>query len=122
MARKTASRVAKRKEVEAAEAAESAGTKTATKKKKATRKKAVKKTATKSRARRVKDTLERRKLVWLIYSQTMKEEARFAWEDKRAAEEKLEQLRAKSKRLYFLQPLKEPIVEAPVEEPKEEAK
>ena len=100
MARKTASRIAKRKEAEAAEALDD-GAKP--KKKKATRKKA----ATRSRAK--KDSVERRELVWAIFSSTMKEEARFKYNEKKQANEKLEALRAKSKKTYFMQPIKEPI-------------
>ena len=39
----------------------------------------------------------------------VKEEGRFAWDEKSKAEEKLAQLRAKSKKLYFIQPIKEVI-------------
>ena len=46
----------------------------------------------------------------MIYSGSMKEEGRYPYQDKAAAEEKLEQLRQKSKRLYFMQMLKELIV------------
>jgi len=100
MARKTASRIAKRKEVEAAVALDD-GEKP--KKKTATRKKAP----TRSRAK--KDSVERRELVWAIFSSTMKEEARFKYNEKKLANEKLEALRAKSKKTYFMQPIKEPI-------------
>lgn len=105
MARKTASRLTKRREAEAAEAAGAA----APKKKKAAKKKkkATKRKTTRSRAK--KDILERRKLVWAIYGSTMKEEARFPYEERKQAEQKLEQLRSKSKKSYFIQPLKEPI-------------
>lgn len=106
MAKKTASRLSKRREAEAAEAMEAEAP---TKKKKAAKKKkkATKRKTTRSRAK--KDVLERRKLVWAIYGSTMKEEARFPYEDLKAAEEKLELLRSKSKKSYFIQPLKEPI-------------
>lgn len=101
MARKTASRLTKRREAEAAEA------QTKTKKAKKTKKKATKRKTTRSRAK--KDVLERRRLVWAIYGSTMKEEARFPYEERKQAEAKLEQLRSKSKKTYFIQPLKEPI-------------
>ena len=107
MARKTASRLSKRREVEAAEAAEAAGTTT----KKATKKKAKKKKAKRktTRSRAKKDVLERRRIVWAIYGSTMKEEARFPYEELKEAEAKLELLRSKSKKSYFIQRLKEPI-------------
>jgi len=41
----------------------------------------------------------------------MKEEGRFAYDERARAEEKLEALRAKSKKLYFIQPVKELLVE-----------
>lgn len=108
MARKTASRLSKRREAEAAEAAEAAGTATKkTKKKAAKKKKAKKRKTTRSRAK--KDVLERRRIVWAIYGSTMKEEARFPYEELKEAEAKLEQLRSKSKKSYFIQRLKEPI-------------
>ena len=43
----------------------------------------------------------------------MKEEGRFPYDQREAAEEKIELLRQKSKKLYFIQPLKEVIGEAP---------
>lgn len=105
MARKKATRLDKRREVEAAEAlAEDNGS--ATKKKK----KATKKKTTRARAKK-KDVLARRELIWVIFSGTMKEEARFSYAERKAAEERLEQLRSKSKKLYFIQPVKEPITE-----------
>ena len=84
------SRKSMRREVEAAEAAEKASParkKKATKKKKATRKK-----STTSRARRVKDVAPRRRLVWVVYSSTMREEGRYLYHERDKAEEKLEQL------------------------------
>ena len=118
MARKTASRLSKRREAEAAEAQGKTATKKATKKK-ATKKKAAKRKTTRSRAK--KDVFERRKLVWAIYSSTMKEEARFPYEERSEAEAKLEQLRSKSKKSYFIQPLKEPITKPDEDEVAEAA-
>ena len=83
------------------------------------KKKATKRKTTRSRAK--KDVLERRKLVWAIYGSTMKEEARFPYEDLKAAEEKLELLRSKSKKSYFIQPLKEPITKEDEEDADTEA-
>ncbi len=87
---------------EEAEAAETLG-----KKKKATKKKATRKKATK----RTKKVIapERKRLVWAIFSSSMKEEARFPYDQRQAAETKLAQLLAKGKRLYFIQPVKETI-------------
>ncbi len=113
------SRLDMRREVEAAEALEKApgakkkaGTKAATtkkaktpaeKKKKTTRKKAA------SRSRKTKETPSRRRLVWVIYSSTMREEGRFLYHERDKAEEKLEALLSKGKRRYFIQPIKEAL-------------
>lgn len=100
MARKSPSRLDLRKQVEAAEAEEATSPK---KKKKATRKKATRK--------RAKDkTPERRRLVWGIFNGSMKEESRFPYEERKEAEKKIKELRAKStKKMYFIQPIKEVI-------------
>ncbi|QDU78350.1 hypothetical protein Pla110_00510 [Polystyrenella longa] len=99
MARKTASRMDLRREAEAAEA--QGVTKKKAKKKKATRKKATRKSA---------KAAVRRRLVWGVFSGSLKEEARFPYDQREAAEEKLEALRARStKKLFFIQPIKEPI-------------
>lgn len=100
------SRQSMRREVEAAEAAEKANPK---KKKKAAKKKATRKKSTTSRSRRVKDVAPRRRLVWVVYSSTMREEGRYLYHERDKAEEKLEQLLAKGKRRYFIQPIKEPL-------------
>jgi hypothetical protein len=106
MARKTASRIAKRREIEAAASQAPA------KKGKAARKKAPP-------ARRKTKAKERKRLVWGIFTGSLKEEARFPYDQRKEAEERLEQLRAKGKKLYFLQPIKESVtasVAAPAEE------
>lgn len=74
-------------------------------------KKATKATAT--RKKRTKEKAQQRKrLVWAVFNGSMKEEARFPYDQRAAAEEKIEQLRAKSKKLYFIQPVKEVIADA----------
>ncbi len=108
MPKRSNNRLSKRREVEAVEAQEKASG-GATKKaaEKATAKKA---TAKKRPARRTKAaTLERKRLVWGIFSGSLREEARFPYDQRAEADAKLEQLRSKSKRLYFLQPIKEVI-------------
>ena len=97
MARKTASRLQKRRE---AEAATSRGAKTPAAKK-----------AKRARApsRRKTKVAERKRLIWGIFSGSFKEEGRFPYDQRAAAEERLEQLRAKGKRSYFIQPIKEVI-------------
>ena len=120
MPRKLPSRQELRKQAEAAEAA---GLEDESPKKKKVKKK--KKAAKKRATRKVKDAvLERKRLVWVIYTATLREEARFPYDQRKQAEEKLKQLLAKGKRTYFLQPVKELVsgepAPVPVEEPEEE--
>ena len=95
-------RLQKRIEAEAAERLDkTAGKKTATKKR-ATRKKA------KTTRKRKTKTAERKKIFWGVFSGTLKEEGRFAYDERDKAEEKLAALRNRStKKLYFIQPIKE---------------
>lgn len=106
MARKTASRLQKRREADAAAAQDKGGDKAD---KKAARKKVAKKRVTR---RKVKAP-DRKRMLWGVFSGTMKEEGRFAYDQRKEAEEKLELLRSKSKKLYFIQPIKEVITDAP---------
>lgn len=110
-----------RREVEAAEAA---GVETSAKKK-ATRKTAdggeapkkrakkegapKKKKAAKPRTRRAKEAMQRRRLVWVVYSSTMREEGRFLFHEKSKADELLATLLGRGKRRYFMQPVKETL-------------
>lgn len=103
MARKTPSRMELRKQAEAAAAqGEDDGKKKASAKKGAA-----------PRAKRTKDkVIARKRLVWVVFNGSMKEEGRFPYDQRAAAEEKIEQLRLKSnKKLYFIQPVKEIIGE-----------
>jgi len=97
MARKTASRLQKRREVEAATTR--GGKAPAAKKARRTR----------APVRRKAKVTERKRLIWGIFSGSFKEEARFPYDQRAAAEERLEQLRAKGKRSYFIQQIKEVI-------------
>ena len=105
MPRKTPSRMELRKQVEAADAKKTAtGAKAAPKKKKAAKKRATTKRAkAKTPARKV--------LLWGVFSASMKEEARFSYDQREEAEKKVEQLRQKSKKPFFIQPIKELLVE-----------
>ncbi len=111
MARKTPSRLEMRRMAEAADAADSAkGTK---KKKKATKRKTT-------RRAKVKAPLKKR-LIWVVYNGGMKEEGKYPYAERKAAEEKLGQLQAKSpKRRFFIQAVKEEITDAPQVETEEE--
>ena len=102
------SRIGMRREVEAAEAAEKEAEVEVAKSGKPKTKAATKKKAATKRTR--EKPPERKRAVWVIYSNNMKEEGRYPYQDKAAAEERLEQLRQKSKRLYFMQMLKELII------------
>lgn len=109
MARKSPSRLEMRKQVEAVEAA--GGEKGGEEKK--TRAKSTKAAA--PRAKRTKEkVLARKRLVWVVYSGSMKEEGRFPYDQLEAAHEKIEQLKLKSKKLYFIQPVKEILGEGGV--------
>lgn len=109
MARRTTSRLDKRREAEAAEAQGKTTTK-----KKATKKKAAASKTTAARRRTKVKAAARKRLLWGVFNGNMKEEARFPYHERAAAEAKLEQLRAKSpKKMFFIQPIKEEITETP---------
>jgi len=95
------SRLELRRENEAAEAAGDSE-ETPKKKKKATRKKAA------ARKTREKPP-ERKRAVWVLYSGSMKEEGRYPYDQKEAAEERLAVLQGRGKKLYFMQMVKELI-------------
>ncbi len=139
------SRLAMRREVEAAEAAEAAtdtvkkktrkaGVETADSsgKKKASKgdKKdaaARKKKAARPRTKRAREQMQRRRIVWVVYSNAMREEGRFLFYEKQKAEELLNTLMARGKRKYFMQPMKEqlnsdgtPLVQVVVPPPEDE--
>ena len=119
--RKSPSRLDKRREVEAADALEKSESDGAgTKKKKTAKKKAAKKATT----RRTKTKApQRKRLVWAVFSGNMKEEARCPYDQRKDAEKKLESLRAKAtKKMYFIQPIKEPLPDAPTPAEAEAAK
>ena len=123
------SRLSMRREVEAAEAAV-----TESGKKKATRKSATdsgtategttkkrakkgekdpsapkKRKAAKPRTKRAKEAMQRRRLIWVVYSSTMREEGRFSYHEKDKADELLATLLGRGKRRYFMQPMKEAL-------------
>src|SRR5690606_33664906 len=69
-----------------------------------------------TRKRKTKTT-ERKKIFWGVFSGTLKEEGRFAYDERDKAEEKLAALRNRStKKLYFIQPIKETLSDSPVSE------
>lgn len=99
MPRKSPSRLELRKQ---AEAVESQGGEPV-------KKKAAAKKAATARPKRTKEkAIARKRLVWVVFNGSMKEEGRFPYDQRAAAEEKIEQLKLKSaKKLYFIQPVKE---------------
>jgi hypothetical protein len=100
MARKTTSRIEMRRQAEAAETQGDAPAATKDKKK----------PAAAAKPKRSKEKpVARKRLIWVVYNGSMKEEGRFPYDQRAAAEDKIEQLRQKSKKLYFIQPVKEVI-------------
>lgn len=89
-----------------------ASTKKAAKKTTATKKAVKKKTAKKKSTRKKKTASEvRKRLIWGVFNSGMKEEGRFPYDQRKEAEKKLAQLQAKSKKPYFIQPIKEVLAD-----------
>ncbi|HEY4261466.1 MAG TPA: hypothetical protein VGM98_14960, partial [Schlesneria sp.] len=77
------------------------------------KKRVVKKKPATARPKRVKaKAIVRKRMLWVVFSTAMKEEARFPYAEKEQAELKAEALRQKNKKDYFVQPIKEPIADA----------
>ena len=53
--------------------------------------------------------MQRRRLIWVVYSSTMREEGRFLYHEKDKADELLATLLGRGKRRYFMQPMKEAL-------------
>lgn len=53
----------------------------------------------------------RKRLMWGVFSSSLKEEGRFGFFEKEAAENRAQELSQRHKRTYFVQPIKEPIAE-----------
>ncbi|MFP6767078.1 MAG: hypothetical protein VB859_02835 [Planctomycetaceae bacterium] len=109
--KKTVSLKKARAEVEAAEKQSKTAAKKTTTKKAATKKPATKKKVT--RKKRAAKEPARFRLIWGVYSSSMKEESRFSYNQRKEAEKKTEQLKAKSKKLYWIQPIEEEISDEP---------
>ena len=123
MARKTPSRLRMRKELVAAEEKKKtvkkpktkAKTKTNTKTKTKTKIKTTKKKAVRKKAK--DKTPARKRLIWGVFSGNLKEQARFPYDQRAAAGEKIKQLKTRSaKKMFFIQPIKEPITDMPADE------
>ena len=74
-----------------------------------------KKAAAKPKRSKVK-VIVRKRLLWGVFSSSLKEEGRFPYAEKDAAEARAADLAAKHKRTYFVQPIKEPLPEKVAEE------
>jgi hypothetical protein len=72
--------------------------------------------APRARKSRVKKAPPRMRARWGVFDAGMKQVAVFDYKDRATAEDKLAQLRARNKGLYFLQIVKEPMPEPGVEE------
>lgn len=119
MARKTSSRLELRRQAEAAEAQGTEATPAEPAKGKKKEPAAKKKAA--PRARRAKTKAQvRKRLVWGVFSSSMKEEGRFPYAEREAADAKAATLAEKHKRTYFVQPIKEIIGERAIELTEEE--
>jgi hypothetical protein len=111
MAKRTRNRHELREQAEAAEKLEKPASGEAADKKKA--KEPKKKAAPKSKRSKAK-IIVRKRLLWGVFSSSLKEEGRFPYAEREAAEARAQDLAAKHKRTYFIQPIKEPLPE-PVE-------
>ena len=109
MAKRTRNLRELREQAEAAEKLEKGGSgEAAADKKKA--KEPKKKAATKSKRSKAK-VIVRKRLLWGVFSSSLKEEGRFPYAEREAAEARAADLGAKHKRTYFIQPIKEPLPE-----------
>ena len=86
--------------------------------KKTTDKPAAKTKAVKKKVKRKKKSTDptRFRLIWGVYSSSMREEARFDYDCRKDADKKADQLTAKGKKLYWVQPIKEEIIPEPEED------
>lgn len=66
------------------------------------------------RAKRTKTkVIIRKRLIWGVFSGTMKEEGRFPYAEREAAEARAAELSAKHKKTFFVQPIKEALGDKP---------
>ncbi|MSR57953.1 MAG: hypothetical protein EXS05_09795 [Planctomycetaceae bacterium] len=111
-----AKRTINRRELrEQAEAAEKLGTGAdgSEKKKVKAAKEPKKKAAPKPKRSKTK-LIVRKRMLWGVFSASMKEEGRFPYAEREAADNRAVELAAKHKRTYFVQPIKEPIADKPI--------
>ena len=76
-------------------------------------KKTTKKAAKKTTRKKKSTEPIRYRLIWGVYSSGMREETRFDYGKRKDADKKAEQLTAKGKKLFWVQPIKEEIIPEP---------
>lgn len=113
MAKKTRNIRELREQAEAAEKQGKTAEGGAGEKKKA--KDSKKKAAAKPKRSKVK-VIVRKRMLWAVFSSSLKEEGRFPYSERDAADARAADLAAKHKRTYFVQAIKEPLPEKVVEE------
>jgi hypothetical protein len=74
-----------------------------------------KKAAVKAKRSKVK-VIVRKRMLWAVFSSSLKEEGRFPYSERDAADARAADLAARHKRTYFVQAIKEPLPEKVVEE------
>jgi hypothetical protein len=70
-----------------------------------------KKATTETKPRKKTTKQVRKRVIWVVYDNAHKPIARFPYAQKKEADEKAEQLKTDKKGTYFVQPLKEEIVD-----------
>jgi hypothetical protein len=117
MAKRTRNRHELREQAEAANKQDKAagGEAVAGDKKKA--KDPKKKAAAKPKRSKAK-VVVRKRLVWGVFSSSMKEEGRFPYAEREAAEARASDLAVRHKRTYFVQQIKEPLADKELAEAK----
>jgi hypothetical protein len=108
MAKRTRNRHELREQAEAAEKQGKAPAEAGAGEKKKVKEK--KKAAAKPKRSKTK-VIVRKRLLWGVFSSSLKEEGRFPYADRDAAESRAADLAARHKRTYFVQPIKEPLPE-----------
>jgi hypothetical protein len=108
MAKRTQNRRELREQAEAAEKQDKSAAGEAAPAEKKKGKDPKKKAAPKPKRSKAK-IIVRKRMLWGVFSSSMKEEGRFPFADREAAEARATDLAARHKRTYFVQPIKEPL-------------
>jgi hypothetical protein len=109
MAKRTQNRRELRDQAEAAEKLDKSAGAEATPGEKVKKVKDPKKKAAAKPKRAKAKIIVRKRMLWGVFSSSMKEEGRFPYADREGAEAKAGDLAARHKRTYFVQPIKEPL-------------